>query len=176
MSKNKEENAPNYAKMIGDTAMELFAEHGEAVAYVRMAPFVYPFIVEATQQQIDFQVLYGHKPLEMYGLTLKCYPTDFSGQPWSPEKPFELITQALIQPQEINQVDSLAVKIVKTWESCQSQCQEGFPCPLLAEVGVNLDGEVMDACTALRDIESLMGANESALDGATTKFRNDNGT
>lgn len=172
MGKN---NTPNFAKEIGDAAMQLFAESGEAVVYVRVAPLVYPFIAEATGKEIDFQVLYGNKSFEMYGLVLRCYSTDSEGSAWTVDKPFELITEALSQQQEVAQPDTLAVKIVRTWESCQSQCQEGFPCPLLQDIGTDLNGNVLDACSALRDVETLLGADEAGLDAAAEKFKNENG-
>lgn len=170
----KNDNSPNPAQEIATTALRLFSELGQAVVYVRLAPHMYPLVASAIGQEVDFQVLYGTKPLMLYGLTIKCFPLSYEGEEWTEEIWFQCITENLLNQGEVTP-DSLAVRIVKTWEGCQNQCEQGFPCPLLTEIGADLNGEVMDACTALRDIETALSIKEDELADAARLFREDMG-
>lgn len=169
-----EETEINPAAIIVQDAMELFVDSAVSVAYVEIAPFVYPDLAKSLGQEVSFPVLYGFMPLDIYGLSAYVRKEPSSGQGgWHEAHWYDLHTQEH-EESDLRPLDTLIQKIVRTWESCQTQCEKGFPCPLLAEIGIDLDGEVMQACTALRDIETVMGGNLVALDEAAQKFHHDN--
>jgi hypothetical protein len=92
--------------------------------------------------------------------------------PWSADHWFELLTaeDMMTSPEH----DTLIMKIARTWESCNQQCQDGYECPLLTEVGATMDAVVMDACTALTEIETMVGGTlEAELEMTAIKFAKD---
>lgn len=174
MAKGTTYQDPDKPTLMGEivnAALSLFAE-GLTVQVVFLDPTRYVPLMEEVGRQVNFQELYGKIVIEIYGIFITVKRADSAGKPWTQDKWFEVQTEEQHE-QAAPFGETLIQKIVRVWESCDQQCTRGFPCPLLAEVGVNMHGEALDACTALRDVETLMGGDEAALDVAAESFYND---
>lgn len=162
---------PTPGQVIVATALEAYKQ-GRVTEHVLVAPFMYPDLVTSLGKEVDFMEMYGRKGFVIQGLMVNVRKEPMGPNPWRPDHWFELLTaeDMLTSPEH----DTLIMKIARTWESCNQQCQQGYECPLLTEVGATMDATVMDACTALTEIETMIGGTlMEELELTAVKFANE---
>jgi hypothetical protein len=165
--KPPEVKGPTPGQVIVQVALEAYKQ-GRITEHVLVAPHVYPDLIAGLGKEVDFMEMYGRKSFSIQGLTCNVRREAMGSLPWAADHWFELLTAEDMMTAPIH--DTLIMKIARTWESCNQQCQQGYACPLLTEVGTNLEMEVMDACTALTEIETQVGALEEELELTAIKF------
>lgn len=166
----EQEGKPNKAQTISMNALTVFNQGG-VIERVSIAPFAYVEVAEAIGKEVDFQVLYGRKPLDLYGLPIfvtQVNPNVMGDGSWTERDWYHFHFHGTMDEEQAE--ETLIVKIARTWEACSTQCERGFPCPLLAVVGKDVEDQVLDACGALRDVEKAMTFREEELAEARVVF------